>query len=338
MAAVTTMLSRSPGRHHLLLMPAVLLVLALCAVAAPFVVGEGLLRLSSEILLIFAMAQMWNLLSGYAGLLSIGHQVFVGAGAYGMFALSIHAGVNPYVAIAFAPFVSGLLAALVAPILFRLRDAYFTIGMWVFSEIVTILVGKSNWLGGQNGLTLSALRDMDPDWISPISFWWAAFAAIGSLVLLAGLMRSRLGLALLAVRDNDVAASSLGIDVWRSRFIAFVISAAGTGLCGAIYFLGPAHILPAAGFDPNWVVIMLFICVVGGLGTIEGPIVGTIVYFGLRQAFATSGNWYLILMGSVAVVVMLVARKGLWGTLHARYGISLIPIRREPPSDKTFGI
>lgn len=335
MATVTSSRAAMSDQERPYRLMAVVVILALAAAVAPFLFGEGLIRLAGEILLVFAMAQMWNLLAGYAGLLSIGHQVFVGAGAYGMFTLSIHAGVNPYVAIALAPLVSGALAAVIAPILFRLRDAYFTIGMWVFSEIVSILVGKSSWLGQQNGLTLTALRDMDPAWISPIGFWWSAFAALGSLALLIWLMRSRLGLALMAVRDNDTAASSLGIDVWWSRFIAFVISAAGTGLCGAIYFLGPAHVLPASGFDPNWVVLVLFICVVGGLGTVEGPIVGTIVYFALRQLFADSGNWYLILMGSVAVVTMLVARNGIWGTLHRKYGVSVIGITRQPPDNDT---
>jgi branched-chain amino acid transport system permease protein len=136
----------------------------------------------------------------------------------------------------------------------------------------------------------------------------------------------------MAVRDNETAASSLGIDVWNARLIAFGVSAAGTGLCGAIYFLGPAHILPASAFDPNWVVTVLFICVVGGLGTLEGPVVGTIVYFGLRQIFADAGNWYLILMGTVAVVTMLVAKKGIWGSIKARYGTELIKIRRDPPN------
>lgn len=332
MATVISSPTAAPRRASGHLLATVLAGLALAAAVAPFLAGEGLIRLAGEILLVFAMAQMWNLLSGYAGLLSIGHQVFVGAGAYGMFTLSIYAGINPYVAIALAPLVSGVLAAVIAPILFRLRDAYFTIGMWVFSEIVAILVGKSAWLGEQNGLTLAALRDMDPKWISPVGFWWAAFAALGSLALTVWLMRSRLGLALMAVRDNEIAASSLGIDVWWSRFIAFVISAAGTGLCGAIYFLGPAHILPASGFDGNWVVIVLFICVVGGLGTIEGPIVGTVIYFGLRQLFADGGNWYLILMGAVAVVTMLVARNGVWGTLHRKFGFSLIDITRHPPA------
>jgi branched-chain amino acid transport system permease protein len=333
MAAIVSFRNSLPAAAPNSLFYAAGLVALAVAIAAPFVVSEGLLRLATEILVIFAMAQMWNLLSGYAGLLSIGHQAFVGAGAYAMFATSIHAGVSPYLAMLAAPVIAALLAAVVAPILFRLRDAYFTISMWVLAEIVAILVGKSEFLGRQNGLTLTALRDMDPHWIAPAGFWWAAFAALGALALMIVLLRSRLGLAQMAVRDNDVAASSLGIDVWRSRFIAFVISAAGTGFCGAIYFLSPAHILPGDAFDPNWVVITLFICVIGGLGTIEGPIVGTIVYFVLRQLFADAGNWYLILMGAVAVLVMLIAPKGLWGTFRSMVPFEIISIRRRPPGE-----
>ena len=335
MAAVTISTREKSAGISSRTLPLVLAGLAIVAAVAPFLLNEGVSRLIGEILIVFAMAQMWNLLSGYAGLLSIGHQVFVGVGAYALFVLSIRAGVHPFAAIALAPLFSALIAAVIAPILFRLRDAYFTIGMWVFSEIVAILVGKSAWLGQQNGLTLAALRDIDPTWISIVSFWWSAFAAIGALGLLYWLMRSRLGLALMAVRDNEVAASSLGIDVWWSRFAAFVISAAGTGLCGAIYFIGPAHVLPASAFDGNWVVIVLFICVVGGLGTIEGPIVGTAVYFILRQVFADAGNWYLILMGAVAVITMLVAKKGIWGAIRKRFGIVIFATAKKSPKQRS---
>jgi branched-chain amino acid transport system permease protein len=332
MAPLIPSRSRAPATVGNWTLLSVTLVLCALFAAAPFFIGEGVLRLATEILVVFAMAQAWNLLAGYAGLLSIGHQVFVGTGAYAMFCASIYGGVSPYFAILAAPIASALLAALVAPLLFRLRDAYFSIGMWVLAEIVSILVGKSTILGKQNGLTLEALRAMDPAWVTPIGFWWAAAAGVGTTAMMVLMMRSRLGLGLMAVRDNDLAASSLGIDVWRSRFVAFVISGAGAGFAGAIYFLGPAHILPPSAFDPNWVVIVLFIVIIGGLGTIEGPIIGTVVYFGLREIFSDAGNWYLISLGAVAVGVMLAAPKGIWGAVSARTGIEVFSVRRFPPA------
>ena len=294
-----------------------LLLVIVCAAAAagPFVLRAGMMRLLTEIFVVLAMAQMWNLLAGYAGLMSIGHQAFVGVGAYALFAFSNFQHVSPYYALPVAPLLCGVLAAALAPFLFRLRDAYFSIGIWVVAEIIAILIGKSTLLGRQYGMALTGMRHLDRAWFGPITFWLAAGAAIGSMVLVYLILRSRVGLGLMAVRDNDVAAASLGIDVWRSRFIAFVISGAGTGLAGAIYYMSSLQVVPTSGFDPNWVVQMLFITIIGGMGRIEGPILGTIVFFGLREivtvALGLSAGWYLVGLGTVAIAAMLFEPAGL---------------------------
>ncbi len=129
------------------------------------------------------------------------------------------------------------------------------------------------------------------------------------------LMRSRLGLALRAVRDNDLAAASLGVDVWRARFIAFVLSATLCGTAGGTYFMTTLYVDPNSGFDVNWMVVMLFIVVIGGIGTLEGPAVGTAIYFATRELLPLEGSWYMVLMGGVAVVTMLLAPHGIWGYL-----------------------
>ncbi len=121
-----------------------------CALV-PLVLDAGTGRLLGEALLMLAMAQMWNLLAGYTGLVSIGHQVFVGVGAYALFVGSDTLGISPYAAIPLAGLAGGLLALLIAPLLFRLRDAYFSIGMWVFAEILRLLVTKSSTFGGTSG-------------------------------------------------------------------------------------------------------------------------------------------------------------------------------------------
>ena len=310
-----------------------LLLLVVCLVLAvsPAVVDSGELSLWSEILLVIAMSQMWNLLAGYAGLMSIGHQAFVGIGAYALFAFSNFTGANPYLSLIVAPVLCAAVAAAIAPFLFRLRDAYFSIGMWVFAEIVVILVGKSTVLGREYGMPLKQVGRLSQDWFAPIIYWGAAVLAVGTTLLVFVLLRSRLGLGLMAVRDNDLTAGGLGIDVWRSRLVAFVISAAGCGLAGAIYFMAAYQVVPGSAFDDNWVIEMLFISIIGGLGTIEGPIVGAVIYFGLRELFSEAGNWYLIIVGIVAIAVMLAAPRGIWGSFSARFGIELFSVRRRPP-------
>lgn len=310
-----------------------LLVIALAfAAVGPFVMKAGQMRLLTEIFVMLAMAQMWNLLAGYGGLMSMGHQAFVGVGAYVLFACANYLHISPYFALPAAPLIGGLLAAGLAPFLFRLRDAYFSIGIWVIAEIIAILVGKSTLLGRQYGMVFTGMRDLNRAWFAPITFWLASGVAIGSIVVVYLVLRSRVGLGLMAVRDNDVAAASLGIDVWRVRLIAFVISGAGVSLAGAIFYMSSLQVSPTSGFDPNWVVQMLFITIIGGIGRIEGPIIGTVIFFGLREYVADAGNWYLILMGIVGVGIMLVAPSGIWGALSKRISLEIFSVRRAPPN------
>lgn len=136
-----------------------------------------------------------------------------------------------------------------------------------------------------------------------IGFWIAAAIGIGAPLAVGALMRSRLGLALLTVRDNELAARSIGVDVWRVRFIAFVISGFGCGLAGAAYYMdmGGMFIAPDSAFDINWVVMMMFATLIGGIGTIAGPVLGVLVWYALRElltrVFGLQGGWYLISMG-----------------------------------------
>lgn len=326
-----------PGGARSLWRPSLILVLLylLAAVAAPWWLDAGWLRLASEILLLLAMAQMWNLLAGYTGLVSLGHQVFIGVGAYLLFYVSDRFEIHPFLLVPVAGAAAAALAALIAPLLFRLRDAYFSVGIWVFAEIVYILVSKARELGSTSGVALKSVRLVETETFARDTFWMAAgiaLAAVGGVYLL---MRSRLGLGLMAVRDNELAATSTGVDVWRNRLVAFVVSAFGCGLAGSVYYMGTMYVSPEAAFDVNWVVAMMFIVIIGGIGTIEGPVIGTIVYFALREGFTAwagvSGSWYLVAMGVVAIAVMLVAPRGIWGWLREHRGWEGLSVRRRPP-------
>jgi branched-chain amino acid transport system permease protein len=306
------------------------------AALAPRLVDDGTLRLLAEMLLAICMAQMWNLLAGYTGLLSLGHQLFIGIGAYALFQGTQRWGVSPYWMLPMAGGAGALATAALAPALFRLRDAYFSIGLWVFSEIVYLFVSKTPALGsnGGIGLDLSALQEVES--FQAVSFWIACAIGLGAWIGILALVRSRLGLAMLAVRENELAARSAGVDVWRVRFPAFVVSGFGCAIAGAAYFMGGMFVTPDSAFDIDWAVMMMFATLIGGVGSLEGPVIGVAVWFGLRETLTTwlhlPGGWYLMVMGAVAVLASLVAPRGLWGVLQQRFGWAGFAVRRRPPA------
>jgi branched-chain amino acid transport system permease protein len=148
-------------------------------------------------------------------------------------------------------------------------------------------------------------------------------------VLLAyGLLRSRVGLALTAIRDDETAARSVGVNVLRTKLVVWIVAALGCGLAGAVIALNNLRVQPDAAFTVNWSAYMIFIVVIGGIGTIEGPIVGAIVFFALQQKLSAHGEWYLIILGTVAVVAAVWLRGGLWASTAGRGGLHLFPTRR----------
>jgi branched-chain amino acid transport system permease protein len=310
-------------------------VFSAAAIAAPWVLGDGTIGLWFEILLMLAMAQLWNLLAGYTGLVSMGLQCFVGLGGYTTIFAANSLSVSPYWVLPLAAIVCGLVAAASAPFLFRLRDAYFSISTWVFSEVVAMLVFITPGLGHVTGMTLETARNIDYETFLWVNFWIAAALAGGVVAGMYALLHSPLGLGMLSVRDDDIAAASIGVNVWRNRFIAYVTAAAGCGLAGGVSFMAALFITVRTGFDLNWIVAMIFIVIIGGIGTLEGPIIGTVIYYGARElltnVFALSGSWYLITLGAVAVAAMLIAPRGLWPLFRDQFGIQWLAVSQRLP-------
>ncbi|MGA8822880.1 MAG: branched-chain amino acid ABC transporter permease [Pseudolabrys sp.] len=306
-----------------------LIVLAL----APYWGDRQTLRLLAEIYTFVALASLWNLLAGYAGLVSVGQQAFVGLGGYLLFAFAILLGMHPIAAILVAGPIGALVAVPVAALIFRLRGAYFAIGTWVVAEVFRLLASQISVLGGGSGISLPAavvvamapsrqMREFE-------TYWLALALTIVVLGAIVGLLRSRHGLALTAIRDDEMAAESAGISVWRTKFIIYIITALGTAMIGALIFLQKLRISPDTAFSVNdWTAFIIFITVIGGIGRVEGPIVGTIIFFLLRQTLADLGSLYLMMMGAVAIVVMLWAPKGLWGLVAERFGWQALPLQR----------
>ena len=310
-----------------------LIVLA-ALVLAPYWAGRSDLRLLGEILLYLSLASLWNLLAGYAGLVSVGQQAFVGLGGYALFGLTIFGGLNPIVAVLAAGVIGGLVAMPVAALIFRLRGAYFAIGTWVMAEVFRLVAAQVSALGGGSGTSLptavvQSIAD-GRDAREATSYWLALAMAVLVLAVIYAVLRSRKGLALTAIRDNELAARSLGIDIWRTKFTIYVIVGALTAAVGALIFLQKLRISPDAAFSVNdWTAFVIFIVVIGGIGTVEGPIIGVIVFFLLRETLADLGTTYLIILGTFAIGVMLLAPKGLWGMVRARSDIQLFALRRK---------
>ncbi len=306
-----------------------LLVLA----AAPAFAGRDDLRLLSEIFAYVALASLWNLLAGYAGLVSVGQQAYVGLGGYVLFASTILAGVHPLLAVPLAGIMAAAVALPVAGLMFRLRGHYFAIGTWVVAEVFRLIASQISPLGGGSGISLPAgivtsmaasrqMREFEIYWLSLA----LVVIVLGAIVLL---LRSRYGLALTAIRDNELAARSNGVDVWRSKLAIYIITAFGTAMVGALIFLQKLRISPDTAFSVNdWTAFVIFITVIGGIGRVEGPIIGTLVFFLLRRTLADLGSLYLLMLGAVAIAVMLFAPKGIWGFLAGRFGWQLLPLER----------
>ena len=143
------------------------------------------------------------------------------------------------------------------------------------------------------------------------------------------LLRTKRGLGLAAVRDNIEAAKSVGVDAVRMKWLVFLVSAFGTGLAGGLIYLQKARISPDAAFSlQDWTAYVIFIVVIGGIGTIEGPILGVLVFFILQSLLADYGSWYLMVLGLIGIAIMLFAPRGLWGLFSDRTGIELFPVRR----------
>ena len=302
-------------------------------VAAPWWADRASLRLLAEIYAYVALASLWNLLAGYAGLVSVGQQAYVGLGAYVLFALAMLFGVHPLLAIPLAGAAAAVVAIPVAALIFRLRGHYFAIGTWVVAEVFRLLAAQTSALDGGSGTSLPAAVVLS---IAPtramrefVTYWIALALAVAVLGAIVMLLRSRYGLALTAIRDNELGARSNGVDVARIKYVVYVAVAFGTAMVGALIFLQKIRISPDTAFSVNdWTAFVIFITVIGGIGRIEGPIIGTVVFFLLRQTLADLGAIYLLILGVVAIAVMLKAPKGLWGLLADRFGWQVFPLQR----------
>jgi branched-chain amino acid transport system permease protein len=303
--------------------------------AAPYLFDANHVVLLTEFMSMLVLAIMWNLLAGYAAIVTVGQHAYVGVGAYAFFGFAALAGVNPYLSIVLAGLVALAIAVPTMVLVFRLRTAYLAIGTWVVAELLMLASGKLNAWGGGSGTSLPlsivlAFGRVRGDRLATV--YWLAFG-LAAVAMLATyfLLRSRIGIGLTAMRDNEEGAAAVGVNVTYARILCFLGTAPFLGIAGAVITLQKLRIAPPASFSiTDWTVLIIFNVVIGGIGGFEGPIIGTIVYFVLRQYLAGLGAWHLILLGTFSIVVILFEKRGLWGLIRRGFGDDLIPIAHKP--------
>jgi len=276
-------------------------------------------------LIYIALSQMWNLLAGYSGLMSLGQQSFIGLGGYTLAALSLHHDVPLWAGAFMGGTVSLLFALVISVPLFRTRGVYFAVGTWIVAEALGICF--SNWSYVRYGMGLF----VQPAYKVPLYqiYYAALLVGLGSVILVYTILRSKLGLGLMAMRDDEEAAQNAGVEAFRCKLYCFLVAAFVTGLAAGVLYVQQIFIQPYKAFSIDWTVRLLFIVIIGGIGTIEGPIIGALILVILQQVFSEWLNVGMLLLGGVCIAVMLVAPRGIAGLIHERLGFELVSLRRE---------
>ncbi|MTH33677.1 branched-chain amino acid ABC transporter permease [Paracoccus limosus] len=328
--------------------PLILPLLVLGMALVPVIGSRALVQDLFMVLCLLVLALNWNMLAGFAGLVSVGQQAFVGIGAYAMFASVILWGMDPLAGLLVGGLVAMALAVPVAFFTFRLNGAYFAIGTWVVADIARLAFSQWKALGGGTGTSLpkGAAQEMlgvatvrgliggsKAAAVDALTYWLALALVVVLLLASWAFLRSRMGLGLQAVRDNALAARAVGVDPLRLKALVFLLTAFGTGICGGLLFIQIGRISPGAAFSLlDWTAFVIFIVVIGGIGTLPGPVIGVLVFYGLERLLADYGTVYLIVLGLIGIAIMLFARRGLWGGFVQRTGLDPLPLSHAAPA------
>lgn len=303
---------------------AVLILLVVVLATIPLWTTRYVVNVALQVCVFVAMASMWNLLAGYSGMVSLGQQMFIGLGGYTLAVLSLYYHFPVFLGVFLGGIMSVLLAIIISIPVFRMKGVYFAIGTWVIGETLGICFSNWGYVKYGMGLFIQPAYRLSMSYI----YYGAVITCIVSVLLVYILLRSNLGLALMAIRDNDVASEALGVNIFRCKFTCFLISAFITGVAAGILYLNTIFIQPFEAFGIGWTVNLLFIVIIGGIGTIEGPIIGALIFVLLQQFLSEYVGYNLIILGTITIMVIFFAPRGIAGTLQRKYGMELFCVRR----------
>jgi len=300
-------------------------VLLLVLAVGPLVFPPGITDRLTTLFIYIILAAMWNALAGYGGLVSIGQQLFIGLGGYVLIRLS-NGGLPLFPALILAIIVIAVVALPIGELMLRLRGGEFAIGMWVLAELAHFSINLDPLIQGETGTSLLALNAFSPGARRADIYWMGLALMIFLLGALFVLLRGKIGASIQAIRDDEIAAASVGVKVHNGKRVMFVLAAAGCAAAGVLNLSTTISYQPHAFFGIQWTAYMLFMALVGGLGTFEGPIIGAILFFSMETFFGATGVLYLIGLGVVALGFALFIPRGIWGEVEARFGLRLLPV------------
>jgi len=282
-------------------------VIAILA-ALPVLTTQYGLLVAFEIAQLAALAQAWNLMAGYGGMVSLAVAAFVGAGSYGTAKLSEAAGLGVLPSILAGGVIAVLFALATSVPMFRFRALYFTVASLVLAQALAIFMSDYNGLGGNQGIFLSGTAP------SPDDIWFlSAGVAVAATAAVAWLVRSRLGLGLKAIRDDEDVAERVGVGAFRTKLAAFAVAAFVMGIVGGIQAQHTGYVEPSGAFTLDWTIETVNAAIIGGVGTIAGPLAGSAISVGLSQGLANYPEIHLAILGALLIVIIRLAPDGLWG-------------------------
>ena len=285
----------------------------IAAIGFPAVTHSYGLQIAYRVFLYAILAQAWNLIAGYCGLVSLGSAAFIGIGSYCFLEVTNYSSVPPMLALA----VSGLLAAafamLISPAVFRLRGLYFSIGTLALAEALRLLMVNLATFGGATGIFA---RISLP---SQVQLYYLTLAlAMMVTLLMRGLLRSHLSIAMRAIRDDEDVASEMGVMTFRIKLLAFAISAFLMGVAGALQVLKTGYSEPYGTFGLSWTIDIVMVTILGGMGTAAGPWLGAWVVVLLGELLSTYPEIHTAINGVILILVIRFAPRGISGVI-SRY-------------------
>ena len=300
------------------------IVLALYLLGATGVFAKNTMRYLFKIFLYITMGEMWNLMSGFTGMTSLGQQVFVGLAGYSIAVLTTTYKMSFWLGLLTGAVIGVAFALILSFILFRMRGMYFAVATWLVSEAVCTWFTSWKYVNQGGGMTI---RTSEIPKIGPLYLYALTLCVIAFMVIYI-LLRTKTGLGLTAMRDDADAASSVGVNIFKSKLLCYVICSLFIGLAGGLFFLNKGSVLPSSAFSISWTVSMVFIVIIGGVGTMSGPVVGAVIYVLLDEYLSHYPGWSNIILGAIAILVIIFLPDGIMGTLQKKLHFEIFSQKR----------